>query len=172
MKDETRFQRIAERLDHLPLGVRLFGKWSQARYQREVAAMTKAMKASLEAARTEALQSGLPSDPALANQKFRTEYLAATGACDEAGIAQRIFADWELKVDVADEFVLQSNDQYPRGLLGTVRLVLLELERIPADDASACRQSMSILALCPPISILHGRCSSATTARASAVWST
>jgi Cdc6-like AAA superfamily ATPase len=76
MKDETqRFQSIAERLDHLPLGVRLFGEWSQARYQREVAAMTKAMKASSKAAETEALQSGLPFDPALANHKFRSEYL-------------------------------------------------------------------------------------------------
>jgi tetratricopeptide (TPR) repeat protein len=53
-------------------------------------------------------------------------------------------------VDKTDEFLLHSSDKHPRGLVGTVRLVLLELERAPVNDAQASRQLMSVLALCPP----------------------
>ena len=151
VKDDVgRLQDVAARLHHLPLGVRLFGYWSQGRYQRDVRAMKNAMRTFMKTAEAAASASGLPVDPAAATQTFCLEYRALTGACDEPGIAERLFCDWASNADIAEQEVLQSNDKYPRGLIGTVRLALHELHRLDADDAACSRQLLSILALCPP----------------------
>ena len=151
MADQAhRLRDVAGRLEHLPLGVRLFGEWSQARYHRDAKPMNSERKAFTDAAKCAAVASGLPFDEAAADLQFRSEYLAKTG-CDETGIAQRIFDDWASNADIADTEVLQSNDKYPRGLFGTVRLALHDLDRLDAEDAKCSRQLLSILALCPPI---------------------
>ncbi len=152
VKDDVyRLQDVPARLHHLPLGVRLFGYWCQGRYQRDVRAMKSAMKSYMKAAEAAASASELPFDQVSASQTFYHEYLVLTGACDEPGIAQRLFSDWASNADIAEQEVLQSNDKYPRGLIGTVRLALHELHCLDADDAACSRQLLSILALCPPI---------------------
>jgi tetratricopeptide (TPR) repeat protein len=142
---------IARRMYHLPLAVRLFGEYSRSRYQREAKAMKEARKAFMTTAQAAATAVGAPFDEEFADLKFRKEHLASSGACDEIGIARRILNDWTSRADIEDKEVLQSSDKHPRGLVGTVRLALYELERLDTVDAHRSRQLLSILALCPSV---------------------
>jgi hypothetical protein len=148
---ELRLKDVAGRLDHLPLGVRLFCEWSQARYCHDVKPMDAAKKDFMSAAKSAAKACGAAFDEHSATATFLLQYLAQPGACDEAAIVQRIFDDWTSNAEVSDTVLLQSNDQHPRGLLGTVRLMLHELDRLDGEDAKGSRQLLSILVLCPPI---------------------
>ena len=65
-------------------------------------------------------------------------------------MAQRMLDDWLTSADTASQQLMESNDKSPRGLVGTVRLALHELDCLDASDARACRQLLSMLALCPP----------------------
>jgi hypothetical protein len=147
---EQRLKDVAGRLDHLPLGVRLFCEWSQARYCRDMKPMDSARKAFISTAKSAAKACGAAFDEPSATATFLLQYLDQPGACDETAIMQRIFDDWTSNADVSDSELMQSNEKYPRGLIGTVRLALHELHRLDADDAACSRQLLSILALCPP----------------------
>ena len=151
--EEQRLKDVAERLCHHPLGLRMFCEWSQARYHRDMKPMDTAKKAFVAAAKIEAKKCGAAFDESSAFVKFRCEYLAHPGACDEAAVVKRIFddwtSDWLSNVNVPGVEPMQSNDQYVRGLLGTVRLALHELDRLDGEDAKGCLQLLSILALCP-----------------------
>jgi hypothetical protein len=109
------------------------------------------MKSFIKAAEAAATASGLPFDPTAETLRFCDEYVALKGFCDESGVARRLFDDWESNADVAEQEVLQSNDQYPRGLIGNVRLALHELHCLDDNDAASSRQLLSILALCPSV---------------------
>jgi hypothetical protein len=113
--------------------------------------MKNAMKSFMKAAEAAATASGLPFDLTAETLRFCNEYVVLKGFCDESGVAQRLFDDWASNADVAEQEVLQSNDQYPRGLIGTVRLVLHELHCLGDNDAASSRQLLSILALCPSV---------------------
>jgi tetratricopeptide (TPR) repeat protein len=144
---------VVGRLNCLPLGVRLFGDWCNARYHRDVKTMNTAKKVFMEQARCDAAAAGLPfeeDDIRTAEAKFRDEYYISTGGvCDEPSIAQRMLDDWLTNADTASEQLMGANDMSPRGLVGTVRLALHELARLDGSDARACRQLLSVLALCP-----------------------
>lgn len=142
-------QDIAGCMDNLPLGVRLFAEWCQSQYQRHSRALRDDKKRYFEAAKIAADAACLPYDPAVVDLQFRDDCLTRTCVCDEFGVAQRIFREWMSDKDVSDKQVLQSTSKHPRGLIGTVRLVLLEFERLPLEDANACSQLLSILAMCP-----------------------
>jgi tetratricopeptide (TPR) repeat protein len=143
---------VAEQMNHLPVAVRLFAEYSRSRYQREVKALKEAKKVSMADAMADAAASGVCFDEAIADIKFRSDCLACKKVCCESDIVLRIFSDWTSSTDISEKEVFHSSDKYPRGLVGTVRLALLELERLPVDDTVACRQLLSILALCPSLS--------------------
>jgi len=140
---------VVGQLNCLPLGVRLFGDWCNARYHRDVKTMNTDKKVFMEQARCAKAADGFPfeeNDIHAAEAKFR---IRTGGVCDEPSIAQRMLDDWLTNTDTASEQLMGSNDKSPRGLVGTVRLALHELGRLDACDERACRQLLSILALCP-----------------------
>jgi tetratricopeptide (TPR) repeat protein len=93
---------------------------------------------------------------------FMKQYYTSAGVGDELGIAQRMLDDWLTNADTACKQLMESDDKSARGLVATVRLVLRELDRLHAPNAKACRQLLSILALCPssntPWSFFLGHC--------------
>jgi tetratricopeptide (TPR) repeat protein len=138
---------IAERSQHLPLAVRLFGIWSESRYCRDVKSLNSARTSFIDHLKHTAEASASFFDESAADLKFRSDYLSRTGFCDESGIVPRLMHDWVAQADIADKEL--TLDLFPRSLLGTVRLAFHELDRTNVVDAGACRQLLSILALCP-----------------------
>ena len=140
-------KQIAERSQHLPLAVRLFGIWSESRYCRDVKSLNSARTSFIDHMKHTAEATATFFDESAADLKFRSDYLARTGFCDESGIVPRLLHDWTAQADIADKEL--TLDLFPRSLLGTVRLAFHELDRTNVVDAGACRQLRSILALCP-----------------------
>jgi hypothetical protein len=74
----------------------------------------------------------------------------------------RMLHDWLTNTATASKQLMESNDKSPRGLAGTACLALHELGRLDAYDAKACRQLLSVLALCPssntPWALFLGHC--------------
>ncbi len=138
---------VAARSQHVPLAVRLFGNWSNSRYNRDVKTLRNAKKSFIEDQKRGA---GAQQDEGAAELSFRSDYLARTGVCDEPGIVSRMIHDWMSEADAADRESLGLTAQFPRALLATVCLALHELDRIDVADAAACRLLLAVLALCPP----------------------
>ena len=156
---------VVRQLNCLPLGVRLFCDWCNARYHRDVKTMNSAKAAFMEQADLAAAASDSSLEEKGARDAkfaFVKQYYTSTGVGDELGIAQRMLDDWLTNADTACKQLMESDDKSPRGLVATVRLVLRELDRLHAPNAKACRQLLSILALCPssntPWSFFLGHC--------------
>jgi hypothetical protein len=132
-------------LARLPLAVRLFAEWSRMQFSANLQAHADDMKAKMQAAcksaREAADKAKLPYDREQAEAQFRLDYDAATGHC--TGAAHALLQRWR---SAQDDVVLHADAKYSRGLQGTVRLALLQLDALPADMREASRQ---LLGLCP-----------------------
>jgi hypothetical protein len=140
---------FAEGLGRLPLAVRLFAEWSRVQFNLNMLPhaddikdkMLIACKSAKEAA--DAKKQPFKKDQAEA--QFRLDYDAATGRYTLAAIA--LLQKWTV---MKNSVVLHADAKYSRGLLGTVRLALLQLDALPSDIKQASKQLLGLLALCPP----------------------
>jgi hypothetical protein len=143
---------FGEGLGHLPLAVRLFAEWSRMQFSANMRAHADDMKAKMQAACKSAKEAAdkakLPYDREQAEAQFRCDYDATTGHCTAA--ASELLQHWKSE---KDRIVLRSDAKYSRGLLGTVRLALLQLEALAPDMQDASRQLLGLLALCPPVQV-------------------
>jgi hypothetical protein len=137
-----------EGLAFLPLAVRLFAEWSRIQFNANMwphaEDMKNKMQAACKAAQEAADKAKLPFDRKQAEAQFRKDYDAATGRCTAA--ANALLQRWRSE---QESVVLHADAKYSRGLLGTVRLALLELDALPTDLKEASRQLLGLLALCP-----------------------
>ena len=139
-------------LARLPLAVRLFAEWSRMQFSANMRAHADDMKAKMQAACKSAKEAAdkakLPYDREQAEVQFTLDYDAATGHC--TGAAHALLQRWR---SAQDDVVLHADAKYSRGLQGTVRLALLQLDALPADMREASRQLLGLLALCPAVEV-------------------
>lgn len=128
-------------LGYLPLAVRLFAIWSRTQFKTLMGLHADDMKKACKAAKDAALKANQDQDKAEAQS--RLDYDAATGHCSAAAI--KLLDQWTAE---SKESVFHSDVRYTRGLLGTVRLALLQLTDFPHH--SDARQLLVLLAFCPP----------------------
>jgi hypothetical protein len=138
LQKEDDLRPVFEGLAHLPLAVRLFAEWCRKQYNTIMPAraddMSGRMRAACESSREAAYRLRQPHDREQAEAQFRLDYDAATGRFTSA--ANALLLRWRSE---QEGIVLHSDARYLRGLLGTVRLALLQLDALPADLKEACR---------------------------------
>ena len=143
---------FAEGLGCLPLAVRLFAEWSRRQYNASMREHADDMRAKMQAACKSAREAAdkvkQPYDQEQAEAQFRLDYDATTGRCTSA--ANAVLQLWRSK---QEDIVLHADATYSRGLLGTVRLALLQLDALPADLKEGSKQLLGLLALCPPVQV-------------------
>ena len=141
-----------EGLARLPLAVRLFAEWSRMQFSANMRAHADDMKAKMQVACKSAKEAAdkakQPYDREQAEAQFRLDYDAATGHC--TGAAHALLQLWR---SAQDDVVLHADAKYSRGLQGTVRLALLQLDALPPDLREASRQLLGLLALCPAVEV-------------------
>ncbi len=139
-------------LGYLPLAVRVFAEWCRKQFNTNMQPYGSAMKAKMLAAcktaRELALRDNTPYDRKLVEAKFMIDYESATG--HGAASADALLRQWRNEMGGV---VLQPGAKYSRGLSGTVRLALLQLESFPADLKEASKQLLGLLSLCPSMHV-------------------
>jgi hypothetical protein len=140
---------VFEGLGRLPLAVRLFAEWSEMQFSvimlPHVDDMKAKMQAALKIAQEVEYRARQPYDREQAEAQFRLDYDAATGRFTAA--VNELLQRWRSE---KDNVVLQADaTHHSRGLLGTVRLALLQLDTLSPDVKEASKQLLGLLALCP-----------------------
>ena len=134
-------------LRHLPLAVRLFAEWSREQFnacmRQHADDMQVKMQAACKAAKESAEKARQPYDREQAEAQFRCDYDAATGYGSAA--ADDLLQQWSSE--------MEADEMHSQGLLGTVRLALLQLDALSPDMKEACEQLLGLLALCPPVQV-------------------
>jgi hypothetical protein len=139
-------------LGYLPLAVRFFAEWCRKQFNTNMqphgSAMKTKMLAACKTARELALRANTPYDRKVAEAQFMIDYEAATG--HGAASADALLRQW--RNEMGGE-VLEPGARYSRGLSGTVRLALLQLESLPSDLKEASKQLLGLLSLCPSMHV-------------------
>ncbi len=138
-------------LNYLPLAVRLFAEWSRNKFNEIMKPHEQDIKIKLQAVLNDAKESAAKAkkkfeklEKEQAEADFRKEYETATG--HGAAATDALLRQWK---SAMGEVVLHADAKYSRGLLGTVRLALLQLESLPSDIKEASKQLLGLLSLCP-----------------------
>ncbi len=149
---ESDLRAVFEGLGRLPLAVRLFAEWSRMQFSANMRVHADDMKAKMQAAckssKEAADKAKQPYDREQVEAQFRLDYDAATSRCTVA--AHALLQRWR---SAQEGIVLHADAKYSRGLLGTVRLALLQLDALPADLKEASKQLLGLLALCPAVGV-------------------
>jgi hypothetical protein len=134
-------------LGHLPLAVRLFAEWSREQFNANMRPhaddIKVKMQAACKAAKEAAEEAKQPYDREQAEADFKEAYEASTGHGSAA--ADALLQQWNGETD--------ADDMHSQGLLGTVRLALLQLDALSPEMKEACEQLLGLLALCPPVQV-------------------
>lgn len=148
-KREDDLRAAFDGLNYLPLAVRLFAEWSRNKFNEIMKPHEQDIKIKLKAFLNAAMESAKKKkfeklEQEQAEADFWKEYEAATG--HGAAAADALLRQWK---SAMGEVVLHADAKYSRGLLGTVRLALLQLESLPSDIKEASKQLLGLLSLCP-----------------------
>ena len=110
--------------------------------------MKAKMQSACKSAKEVADKAKQPYDREQAKAQFRLDYDAATSRCTAATNA--LLQSWRSE---QEGIVLHAVTKNSRGLLGTVRLALLQLDALPANLKEASKQLLRLLALCPAVGV-------------------
>jgi hypothetical protein len=144
-------------LGYLPLAVRLFANWSRMQFTENMKPHLEDKRIKWQAAFNSAKMVAdnakmTKDDRKLLEDQFEINYEAATG--HGAAAADALLLQWKISMD---SVVLQADAKYTRGLLGTVRLALLQLQSLRSDvkkfPKEASKQLLGLLSLCPPVQV-------------------
>jgi hypothetical protein len=136
---------IFKKLGFLPLAVRLFAVWCEKQFNEKMKPHEDSIKLACQAA-IEAAGDLNSDQKKLVRAKARADYTVNTGHGSAAVVA--LLLKWN---STMSDIVLEPDAKYSKGLIGTVRLALLQLQSL--DDPNmreACKQLLGLLALCPP----------------------
>jgi hypothetical protein len=129
-------------LGFLPLAVRLFANWSKKQFKALMRTHDHELKKKMNEIRKNAGMN--PEDQAKIEAQLMSDHDNAASAA-----AVTLLKQWT--ETASKECVLGSDAQYTRGLLGTVRLALLQLdtEMHSSQHINEKRILLGLLALCP-----------------------
>ncbi len=153
LKEEDLKTIFGDGLGYLPLAVRLFAEWSRVQYINNMAPHVDEMKFKLKAALMDAQEAAVRADTTFDKQVVEADFNKRHEAAIASHGATAAGALLNLWRSAMSDIVFQADAKYSRGLLGTVRLALLQLESHFPDIKEPCKQVLELLSFCPPMQV-------------------